>query len=247
MENYTKRVFQFTVGWSPKGRLRQLWYRGVSSASHSLVPKLFRKKTANEQALYRHFKDRALQMGVDREPTTEWEWYFIMQHYGLPTRLLDWTHGALLALYFAVRSHRHDKSPAVWIMDPAWLNNRSHGIPSPIAVPHSGADRYLSPALSGNRSGVSPSPMAILPAHITRRMSVQRSTFTIHGLSEECLSTLAVSDPEARLVKCVIPKRKVGLIWHHLHACGISESTVFPDLESLARESEHLYSTPKDA
>jgi hypothetical protein len=35
----------------------------------------------------------------------DWEWYFLMQHYGAATRLLDWTQGALLALYFAVNNH----------------------------------------------------------------------------------------------------------------------------------------------
>jgi hypothetical protein len=57
---------------------------------------------------------------------SEWDEYFLMQHYGLPTRFLDWSESALVALYFAVGAEprRHEPSDAaVWMLDPWWFTS----------------------------------------------------------------------------------------------------------------------------
>jgi hypothetical protein len=88
-------------------------------------------------------------------------------------------------------------------------------------------------------------PVAIDPPHVARRVSVQRSRFTIHGRSKRGLESFARNVKGSRLVKFVVSRKVGSQILKDLSTCGIVETSVFPDLEGLSRELETKWGQPK--
>jgi hypothetical protein len=163
-----------------------------------------------------------------------------MQHYGAPTRLLDWTDGALIALYFAVRPHVESdefegKNAVVWALDPGCLNDLSleatnGGVLSPGSI---AAQPYLPDAGTQNHHVPRP-PIAIDPPHVARRLAVQRSRFVLFGSDQDGIENLM--PPTNRLRKIEIAADACETVYRDLQTCGISQSALFPDLEGLGGE-----------
>ena len=118
---------ELATSWLP-------WFRGEDNADWisglALQPRLYwndfdpKMILEHEQDMRVEFRRRGAQLITERQPIDKWEWYFLMQHYSAPTRLLDWSDAALVGLHFAV-SHRGGKDDkhgnadaAVYMLDP---------------------------------------------------------------------------------------------------------------------------------
>jgi FRG domain len=119
----------------PRSVLRPALYRPPSDRVTDMkdVPELLRI----EAKLYEEFKRIGLQLinGTVQIEDEEWDWYFLMRHHGAPTRLLDWSDGALVALHFTLKEKTRDamsrvkpdgqeqQVPRVYVLDPDRLKN----------------------------------------------------------------------------------------------------------------------------
>jgi hypothetical protein len=243
---FIKAVDQIVEDWTPKRAdwYLQPWFRGHGDASWSLAPGLYRPKSHiggigagyyNEAILLEKFRLRA-PIFLERLPETDWEWLFLMQHYGLPTRLLDWTESSLIALYFAIRDHVGDVDAAVWAMNPWWLNRLTYGKYALFSANDSRAKKH-GPLLSRQKLK-GRLPLAITPSYASPRIAAQRGVFTIHGHERASLDWLARQSTKhpPNLRKLVVKSKRVSAILRDLAISGISESLIFPELGGLCRE-----------
>lgn len=112
---------------SYNGSIDNMIFRGQADENWALLPKLFRCqfKHNDEQKLIAKYKQRYnIQHNSMIEILSE------MQHYGMPTRLLDWTTNFLVALYFAVEDPKFDdKNAAIYIINPSVLLSEEYITP----------------------------------------------------------------------------------------------------------------------
>ncbi len=229
------------------------WYRGVSHAKYELIPKVYRDRIWHQHEDYEwwilvNFENRARPFISDHHFYCAWDWYFAMQHYGLPTRLLDWTEGSLIALYFAVRKPEETYIPSVYFMNPYWFDEAVYKKEEGDGVVYSTDanaisdehDSRLSSYLGTWRESP-PFPICIKPRVINNRIHAQKSVFTIHGKYFNPFRIVSRDNKNAQIAKIRFSTKKAAYIKNQLDGMGISEGTLFPGLEGLSRDLKHEF------
>jgi hypothetical protein len=87
-------IAKATKGWDTR------WYRGAKNPSYNLLPKLFRDPEIQKREGYISVEFRRRARPHLEGIQSPFEWLCAMQHYGFPTRLLDWSESLPMALYF---------------------------------------------------------------------------------------------------------------------------------------------------
>jgi len=214
-------------------RGQTLLFRGVSDRTHTLVPKIGRPGARKDPTRGSHLahseeaERRALRMFkrtarslVAHEPKTDLEWLAVAQHFGAPTRLLDWSQSPFIAAYFALEKAGTTGVPGIYV------------VPMPHVVSESDAE---------NPFGLK-EVVAYLPPYISPRIQAQRSVFTVHP----CPSTEYV--PEG-LTLWYFPSGSPWFeLKQIVDRCGFNRASLYPDIGGLAEYVGWCYKwdTPLD-
>jgi len=248
-EEYVRVVRMLSNYWDTT----EIWFRGQGDENYKLIPGAYRYLDKNS-VIYdpeeeRNIEDEYIRRAKSYFPEVgsnhdRWYWYQLMQHHGLPTRLLDWTEAGATALYFALRSINHVNS-AVWIIDPHQFNK---------VTTDTDVVFYTDPSIKGHddesvvgnyvpsRPAMPELPIAVSPAHSLPRISAQKGNFTVHGRGTKPIEEIFSSSTKPYLAKLIISEKKAVDIQMELEIMGLVETSLFPDLDGLARELRNEYS-----
>lgn len=240
------------------------WYRGVGNGkTHRLIPGLYRHPSAKkieelmklERVMLEDFRRQGIlhqEFHTFDEKDADFKLLFVMQHYGIPTRLLDWSTNPFIALYFALSGARagpqgYPEDAAVWVLNPVdWnaiaLEHIGHGQGGPLT--HGQADAYGPKKTFGGQlenkaiQTMHDRPAAILGIANNARMFAQRGVFTVFGRDlapmDQQFSKHAF--PQKALTKIVIDKSDIADLLNVLIRMGFTDSVSFPDLQGMAME-----------
>lgn len=212
------------------GSPHEVWYRGHSDQNWQLVPSLPRELDweRKEKALFLEFNKSASRL-FDRR-TSDWETLFDMQHYWVPTRLLDWTTVMGVAIAFILHGTYNDaEDSALFVLDPLALNKLS-GRDEIINVPEEKSFDYQTIYWQHKPVNIE-KPLAIRPGALGDRLRAQKGVFTVAGSLPTGFETAA----STCFRKVILPSAAKPEAREFLRWANLDEYTIYPDIVGMSR------------
>jgi hypothetical protein len=162
-------------------------------------------------------------------------WWILMQQYGAPTRLLDWTQSLYVAAYFAVEADINEDG-AIWYFSASNINEKNLKLNYPI---YDQIDWRTQPLL-----GDLPWFYPIRAIKKFDRLIAQQGLFTIamdvledHA---DIIERTLDNDKDRNFGKIIIPAKLKPRFLLELHRLNVNAAALFPGLDGLGRSLSEL-------
>lgn len=214
-----------------------LLYRGQYDKKYTLLPSIARHPQEHtggdisslERGLIDEFKRLSLRE-LEFVPENDFEWLFLAQHHGLPTRLLDWSTNPLVGLYFAVESR--DECDGKLYMTRQVVSDQPDLF-----------DFRTADTLAKSVFAIQPKQRTVIfvrPRYKDRRYHNQASVFSCPARPYEDL----VSGLAGDLDELIVPGSLKPRLRERLRTLGVSASFIYPGLDGIASEVKSLEYDP---
>lgn len=230
-------------------------YRGMPDSSFKMVTSLSRNCKHLQKELEPAILENFAKYAVIGDPTIEesvWKQMILGQHYGLPTRLLDWTHSALVGLHFAVTEENMENMSShdcmVWRIDinemysllPARyqeiVNRKQSTIYSVDMLGEAASSLSQYDADMSNRAMI-----IIEPPSINQRIVNQYSFFSLVPIEMTDIEAF-LDEYTSNTVKYIIKSDLRWRVRDMLDQLNMSERIVYPGLDGLSKWiARHYY------
>ena len=205
-------------------------YRGQTNGYLPLLPSLYRNKLLikNEKNIIQDFNLKAeAYFNRELELFDKIDKIALMQHHGIPTRLLDFSESPLIALFFALESANTDNysvAPCVYVINiKAFQHNRDGCLLSAKQIESNNEDNIYNKNID---------ICAFTPKLKSKRLTAQKGVFVLFNKNE----ALELAIPDKYITKIEIPITSVTHMYQELNNVGITPSTIYPDFVGLATE-----------
>jgi hypothetical protein len=247
--------FEPSKNWIFRGQVKWEWPLKTSleraAESYGLQ---FDNLPRIEQGLIRKFQRHYHHFSADRPKDDDYiEWLSIMQHYGSPTRLLDFTYSIFIALFFAVVDSEVHKEAALWCVDSDWLHDKYMKTTRTEYVAKFRDDisaRYLEThkiALNDRIRFL----YCVNPFRMNPRLTIQQGAFLVpleisKPFMKNLEATVTDTSETSKIlkVKLVLHDNFLNSILTNLHRMNVTRAALFPGLEGFAQYLKMLTKIP---
>lgn len=292
LSEFLNLLNEYKAQFSKMYRTGGFVFRGMSDISWSLLPGIFRKYpekqtstkiagasysgkiySVNEYEILSHFRKEASGLLSHISPKDDFTWLQYAQHYGVPTRLLDFTANPLVAMYFCCQSES-ETDGVVWIINTITFERWSTdemicGDMGPdytreeiiTSIMREMRGEFDWGEVDGEPRKKKKRPILFIPPYIDQRMNAQSSRFLLWGNNQSPLEAMIEPDNKMQLfpgvrfdvqgdqrflAKITISSQCKHSIMRELDLLNINEKSIFPGLDGIGKYINKYYQNNVD-